>query len=158
MIVIVVALLLPTAVAAKAPTVPTAATSAIASSEARRCPRHLEIMNPPRERLRAHTPRARSEEEDSVPSSASALDRALLNIHTRRASSSEIVFQRVKTVTIETVARSATPTRTLVRGLNLLELIATAEGGVSLSQLAELAQLDKATTSRLLATLRETGW
>src|SRR6266516_271025 len=40
-------------------------------------------------------------------------------------------------------------TRTLVRGLNLLELIARSN---------DAAALDKATTLRLLGTLRELGW
>jgi DNA-binding IclR family transcriptional regulator len=49
-------------------------------------------------------------------------------------------------------------TRTLVRGLNLLELIARSNDGVTLSELAAAASLDKATTLRLLVTLREVGW
>jgi DNA-binding IclR family transcriptional regulator len=49
-------------------------------------------------------------------------------------------------------------TRTLARGLRLLELIAGAQDGVGVTELADAAALDKATASRLLATLRETGW
>jgi IclR family KDG regulon transcriptional repressor len=49
-------------------------------------------------------------------------------------------------------------TRTLLRGLKLLELVAEAPDGIGVTELAEGAALDKATTSRLLATLRETGW
>ena len=49
-------------------------------------------------------------------------------------------------------------TRTLVRGLNLLELIARSNEGLALSELAAGASLDKATTLRLLGTLREAGW
>jgi len=49
-------------------------------------------------------------------------------------------------------------TRTLVRGLNLLELIARSNDGAALSELAAAAALDKATTLRLLGTLRELGW
>jgi IclR family transcriptional regulator, KDG regulon repressor len=49
-------------------------------------------------------------------------------------------------------------TRTLVRGLNLLELIARSNEGLALSELAAGASLDKATTLRLIGTLREAGW
>jgi DNA-binding IclR family transcriptional regulator len=49
-------------------------------------------------------------------------------------------------------------TRTLARGLRLLQLIGESEDGAGVSELAQLADLDKGTTSRLLATLRESGW
>jgi DNA-binding IclR family transcriptional regulator len=53
---------------------------------------------------------------------------------------------------------STTTTRTLARGLNLLELVARSTGGAPLSELAGIAELDKATALRLLGTLRELGW
>lgn len=49
-------------------------------------------------------------------------------------------------------------TRTLLRGLKLLELVAEAPDGIGVTDLAQAAALDKGTTSRLLATLREAGW
>jgi IclR family transcriptional regulator, KDG regulon repressor len=58
----------------------------------------------------------------------------------------------------ETKQPSSATTRTLVRGLNLLELIARSSDGSPLSELAVAASLDKATTLRLLMTLRELGW
>lgn len=48
--------------------------------------------------------------------------------------------------------------RTLVRGLLLLELISESSEGATVTDLAERAGLDKGTASRLLATLRDTGW
>jgi DNA-binding IclR family transcriptional regulator len=50
------------------------------------------------------------------------------------------------------------PTRTLVRGLRLLELIGAARDGATVMDLAAAAELDKATVSRLLATIRSVGW
>lgn len=49
-------------------------------------------------------------------------------------------------------------TRTLVRGLRLLELIGQARHGATLTELAVAAELDKGTVARLLATLRTAGW
>lgn len=49
-------------------------------------------------------------------------------------------------------------TRTLTRGLTLLELISEARDGATVTELAAGANLDKGTVSRLLATLRESGW
>lgn len=53
--------------------------------------------------------------------------------------------------------RKVTTTRTLLRGLRLLELIADGSDG-SVTQLAAAADLDKGTVSRLLTTLREAGY
>jgi hypothetical protein len=50
MIVIVVALLFPDAVAARIPAVATVATSPRTSNDVRRCLRHLELMSPPPEK------------------------------------------------------------------------------------------------------------
>lgn len=47
--------------------------------------------------------------------------------------------------------------RSLARGLHLLDLVATAPDGLSVTELAGTAGLDKGTTSRLLATLRAAG-
>lgn len=58
----------------------------------------------------------------------------------------------------ESRKQPSSTTRTLVRGLNLLELIARSNEGLALSELAAGASLDKATTLRLLGTLREAGW
>jgi DNA-binding IclR family transcriptional regulator len=49
-------------------------------------------------------------------------------------------------------------TRTLVRGLMLLELIGAARDGGTVSELAHETGLDKGTVSRLLATIRDAGW
>jgi DNA-binding IclR family transcriptional regulator len=49
-------------------------------------------------------------------------------------------------------------TRTLTRGLTLLELISEARDGATVTELAAGSELDKGTVSRLLATLRESGW
>ncbi len=49
-------------------------------------------------------------------------------------------------------------TRTLARGLTLLQLISEAHDGASVSALSLATGLDKGTTSRLLATLRDSGW
>ncbi len=49
-------------------------------------------------------------------------------------------------------------TRTLLRGLTLLESIAEARGGATVTDLAAQAGLDKGTVSRLLGTLRDAGW
>ncbi|MFD4022199.1 IclR family transcriptional regulator [Streptomyces sp. NPDC058576] len=55
--------------------------------------------------------------------------------------------------------RPATPgARTLVRGLQLLELVAEAEDGARVSDLAQSLGLDRGTVSRLLSTLRECGY
>jgi DNA-binding IclR family transcriptional regulator len=48
--------------------------------------------------------------------------------------------------------------RTLVRGLRLLECLALCDGGLRLTELAEAAGLDKATTSRLINTLIDEGY
>lgn len=48
--------------------------------------------------------------------------------------------------------------RTLVRGLALLELVAAAPDGAAVTDLAARSGLDKGTTSRLLATLRDQGF
>lgn len=49
-------------------------------------------------------------------------------------------------------------TRTLVRGLHLLELIGEADDGATVTELAAEASLDKGTVSRLLSTVRSAGW
>ena len=49
-------------------------------------------------------------------------------------------------------------TRTLTRGLALLELISAAHDGATVTELASGSGLDKGTVSRLLATLRDNGW
>ncbi len=49
-------------------------------------------------------------------------------------------------------------TRTLLRGLTLLELISEARDGATVTDLAGESGLDKGTVSRLLATLRDAGW
>lgn len=49
-------------------------------------------------------------------------------------------------------------TRTLARGLILLEMISEARDGATVTDLAGEAGLDKGTASRLLATLRDAGW
>jgi len=49
-------------------------------------------------------------------------------------------------------------TRTLVRGLQLLELIGAARDGATVTELAAETKLDKGTVSRLLATIRSAGW
>lgn len=49
-------------------------------------------------------------------------------------------------------------TRTLLRGLTLLEMIGEARDGATVTDLAAGAGLDKGTVSRLLSTLREAGW
>ena len=54
-------------------------------------------------------------------------------------------------------AKQAT-TRTLLRGLTLLEMISEARDGATVTDLAAGAGLDKGTTSRLLSTLRDAGW
>lgn len=48
--------------------------------------------------------------------------------------------------------------RTLIRGLRLLELVASAGSGLGVTEAAAQAGLDKGTTSRLLRTLRELGY
>ncbi len=52
----------------------------------------------------------------------------------------------------------STAVRTLARGLLLLEAVAAAPGGVGVTELAETCGLDKGTTSRLLASLRDMGY
>lgn len=49
-------------------------------------------------------------------------------------------------------------TRTLLRGLAVLEMIAEARDGATVTDLAAGTGLDKGTVSRLLSTLREAGW
>jgi DNA-binding IclR family transcriptional regulator len=49
-------------------------------------------------------------------------------------------------------------TRTLQRGLTLLEMIGDARDGATVTELAAGAGLDKGTVSRLLGTLRDAGW
>lgn len=51
-----------------------------------------------------------------------------------------------------------TPVRALARGLAVLEMVAASPGGVGVSDAARGARLDKATTARLLATLRDCGF
>lgn len=53
---------------------------------------------------------------------------------------------------------STPASRTLVRGLRLLELVAEHPRGAKVSDLAVAAQLDKGTTSRLLSALRDAGY
>ncbi|MGO4256612.1 IclR family transcriptional regulator [Marmoricola sp. RAF53] len=49
-------------------------------------------------------------------------------------------------------------TRTLLRGLTLLEMISEAREGATVTELAAGSDLDKGTVSRLLSTLRDAGW
>lgn len=49
-------------------------------------------------------------------------------------------------------------TRTLLRGLTLLEMISEARDGATVTELAADSDLDKGTVSRLLGTLRDAGW
>jgi DNA-binding IclR family transcriptional regulator len=49
-------------------------------------------------------------------------------------------------------------TRTLLRGLTLLEMIGEARDGATVTELATGSGLDKGTVSRLLGTLRDAGW
>jgi len=49
-------------------------------------------------------------------------------------------------------------TRTLLRGLTLLEMISDARDGATVTDLAAGTGLDKGTVSRLLGTLRDAGW
>lgn len=55
-----------------------------------------------------------------------------------------------------TSAQSAS--RTLVRGLSILEIVAEAGEGIGVTEIAAKAGLDKGTVSRLLATLRQKGY
>lgn len=55
-------------------------------------------------------------------------------------------------------AGSRGTTRTLLRGLTLLEMIADARDGATVTDLAAGTGLDKGTVSRLLGTLRDAGW
>lgn len=59
---------------------------------------------------------------------------------------------------MDLVTPPAPGARTLVRGLALLELVAAAPDGAAVSDLAVRTGLDKGTTSRLLATLRDQGY
>jgi DNA-binding IclR family transcriptional regulator len=52
----------------------------------------------------------------------------------------------------------AVSSRTLVRGLSILEIVASTPGGIGVTSVAEAADLDKGTASRLLATLRQLGY
>lgn len=52
----------------------------------------------------------------------------------------------------------AAMSRTLVRGITVLEAVAAVPGGASVTGVAASTQLDKGTVSRLLATLRELGY
>jgi DNA-binding IclR family transcriptional regulator len=65
------------------------------------------------------------------------------------------VAMRVKEA--ERPSAPAGPGRTLLRGLQLLELLASGSDG-SVTDLANAAGLDKGTTSRMLSTLREAGY
>lgn len=56
------------------------------------------------------------------------------------------------------MANAPTTTRTLARGLHLLELIGEAREGATVTELAAVSGLDKGTVSRLLATIRSAGW
>lgn len=49
-------------------------------------------------------------------------------------------------------------TRTLLRGLTLLEMIGDERDGATVTELAAASELDKGTVSRLLGTLRDAGW
>ncbi len=54
---------------------------------------------------------------------------------------------------------AATTTRTLLRGLDVIEALADADAaGVGPSAISDAVDLDKATVSRLLRTLAEAGW
>jgi IclR family acetate operon transcriptional repressor len=59
---------------------------------------------------------------------------------------------------MDTTLESTPASRTLVRGLRLLELVAEHPGGAKVSDLAVAAELDKGTTSRLLSALRDAGY
>ncbi|MET0812776.1 MAG: IclR family transcriptional regulator [Microbacterium sp.] len=48
--------------------------------------------------------------------------------------------------------------RTLVRGFTVLELVADSPQGIGVTEIAQLAELDKGTVSRLLSTLRQMGY
>jgi len=50
------------------------------------------------------------------------------------------------------------PTRTLVRGLDVLEALAESPHGLGPTEIASLVGLDKGTVSRLLGTLIEAGY
>ncbi|WP_286720869.1 IclR family transcriptional regulator [Microbacterium sp. UBA1612] len=52
----------------------------------------------------------------------------------------------------------ASPSRTLVRGVTLLEIVASNPDGIGVTEIATRANLDKGTVSRLLATLRQMGY
>lgn len=52
----------------------------------------------------------------------------------------------------------ATSSRTLVRGIRILEAVAASPGGIGVTEVAVSTELDKGTASRLLATLRELGY
>ncbi|WP_159601019.1 IclR family transcriptional regulator [Agromyces humi] len=52
----------------------------------------------------------------------------------------------------------AATSRTLVRGLSILEIVAEAGGGIGVTEIASAAGLDKGTVSRLLSTLRQMGY
>lgn len=58
----------------------------------------------------------------------------------------------------ETSTDPTPSSRTLLRGLAVLEAVATAEGGAQVSAIAAQLKLDKGTVSRLLATLRSLGY
>lgn len=58
---------------------------------------------------------------------------------------------------MSTVTRGAT-TRTLLRGLMLLEMIGNAADGATLPELAASTELDRRTVTRLLDTLLDSGW
>ena len=48
--------------------------------------------------------------------------------------------------------------RTLVRGLSILEIVANTPEGIGVTEIAAIAELDKGTVSRLLATLKQMGY
>ena len=52
----------------------------------------------------------------------------------------------------------ASSSRTLVRGITVLETVAAAPGGISVTEVSASTSLDKGTASRLLAALRELGY
>jgi len=52
----------------------------------------------------------------------------------------------------------AAPTRTLVRGIRIIETLSEHHEGMRLTDLADAVDLDKATVTRLLGTLESVGY
>jgi len=58
----------------------------------------------------------------------------------------------------ETAADRSLGARTLVRGLTVLEIVADSPEGIGVTEIAQRAEVDKGTVSRLLSTLRRMGY